>query len=65
MSQTITTTKRYAVYSPDGDMTFIMEDTFDAAGEPLSTEVIGFHFGEPYEGSVEEFVGNLKAEFLM
>lgn len=55
--------ERYTVYSSN-DMTFIMEETYKN-GELVSTEVIGFHYGEPYEGSVKDFSGKRKAKFLM
>ena len=56
--------KKYTLYAPDGDITFIMQDTY--IEEILqSTEVIGFHFGKPYENSVSWFSGKRKAEFLM
>lgn len=53
----------YAVYSQEGDMTFIMRDTFDKDGEPKSTECVGFYFGEPDESSTKFFIGKLKAKF--
>ena len=52
--------EKYAVYS-DSDITFIMQDTYKN-GEYKSTEVIGFHYGEPYEDSVKDFSGKLKAK---
>lgn len=54
--------EKYTVYS-DSDITFIMEDTYKN-GEYKSTEVIGFHYGEPYENSVKDFSGKLKAKML-
>lgn len=54
----------YDVYSREGDMTFIMEDTFDADGEILSTECVGWYHGEPDDESTAYFNGKLKAEFL-
>lgn len=53
---------KYTVYAPDGDITFIMQDTY-VGGEYKSTEVIGFHYGEPDENSIEWYSGKLKAEF--
>lgn len=52
----------YMVYSPDGDMTFIMKDTFKN-DEPISTEVVGFHYGEPDEDSIKDFKNKPKATF--
>lgn len=54
---------KYTLYAPEGDITFIMQDTY-VDGEYKSTEVIGFHYGEPSENSVDWFSGKLKAEFL-
>lgn len=54
----------YTVYAPDGDMTFIMKDIFDG-DEVISTEVVGWHFGEPDENSIKSYVGKLKAEYLL
>jgi hypothetical protein len=52
----------YTVFSPEGDMTFIMRDTFE--GEDLkATEVVGWYFGGPTESATEQFIGKLKAEF--
>ena len=53
--------ERYTVYSRTSDITFIMEDTYKN-GKYVSTEVIGFHYGEPYEDSVKNFSGKLKAK---
>lgn len=54
--------EEYAVYSPTADMTFIVKSVF--IGEEIkSTEVVGFHFGEPYEDSVKHFSGKRKAKF--
>ena len=49
-------------YSPNADITFIMKETSNENG-PVSTEVVGFYFGEPDEESTKRFVGKLKAEF--
>lgn len=34
-------------YCADTDMTFITKDEYNAQGDPLTTSVIGFYFGEP------------------
>lgn len=52
----------YSVYSADGDMTFIMKDIFNG-DEVISTEVVGWHFGEPSETITPAYVGKLKATF--
>lgn len=54
-------TELYTVYSPEGDMTFIMEDTYE--GEDLkSVEVKGFYFGEPNDIETFEYYGKVRAE---
>ena len=55
--------EKYTIYAPNGDITFIMQDTY-RNGEFRSTEVIGFHYGEPYEKSIEDFGGKRKAKFI-
>ena len=52
----------YTVYAPNDDMTFIMRDTNDG-DEPISTEVVGWYYGEPNKENTEFFVGKLKAEY--
>lgn len=47
----------YTVYSQNGDMTFIMEDSGN------TTSVVGFYYGEPDEESTKEFYGKLTSEF--
>lgn len=54
--------KVYAVYSEAEDMTFIMKDVY-MDGEPKSTEVVGFYFGESTEENTTLYTGKLKAEF--
>lgn len=56
------TNEKYTVYASSDDITFIMQDTY-VDGEYKSTEVIGFHYGEPFEKSIEVFSGKFKAEF--
>ncbi len=53
----------YTVYSREGDMTFIMMDVYNEDGDPVSTECVGWHYGEPYADSVNDFAGKLKAEY--
>lgn len=52
----------YTAYSSNTDMTFIMKDVCEDT-EVISTEVIGWYFGEPNESATEAFVGKLKATF--
>ena len=53
----------YAVYAREYDMTFIMEETTDKKGECVSTEVVGFYYGEPTEADTKFFKGKRKAKF--
>lgn len=46
----------YTVYSQEGDMTFIMEDTNN------TISVKGFYFGEPNDELTEEYYGKFVAE---
>lgn len=57
--------KKWTAYSQDTDVTTIfLSRCLDAeCEEVISTEVIGFYFGEPDESSTETFTGALKAEF--
>jgi hypothetical protein len=56
--------EKYTLYAPDGDITFIMQDTY--IGENLkSTEVIGFHYGEPNKDSINIYSGKRKAEYVI
>lgn len=54
----------YSTYAKNDDMTFIMEDTYNEDGEIISTECVGFYFGEPNDESNTQFKGKLKAEFI-
>jgi hypothetical protein len=53
----------YGIYTPDYDITFVMEEYFTDDGEPVSLEVKGFYYGEPTELDNKTFYGDLKAEF--
>lgn len=53
----------HAEYSVSGDMTFILKETRDENGDPVSTEVVGFYYGEPNEESTAQYIGKLKAEY--
>ena len=53
----------FAVYAREYDMTFIMEETTDKNGELISTECVGFYYGEPSEEDNKYFKGKLKANF--
>ena len=50
---------RYTVYADAADITYIMEDIFDASEELLSTECVGWYYGEPTDTETEQFTGNL------
>ena len=52
----------YEVYAEENDMTFIIRDTFECENL-LSTEVIGFYFGEPDGDKTPYYIGNLKSTF--
>ena len=53
----------FAVYARDYDITFIMEETTNKAGDLISTECVGFYYGEPTEADTKYFKGKLKAKF--
>ena len=52
----------YAVYAPSADISFIMCDEYEN-GELISTEVIGWYYGEPNEDDDCTYAGITKAEF--
>lgn len=49
-------------YAPSTDQTFILREVWGGE-EILSTEVVGFYYGEPTLKSTEFFIGKLKAEY--
>lgn len=51
----------YTVYAKQNDMTFIMEDTYYYS-EVITTECVGWYWGEPTDEATQEFYGKLKAE---
>lgn len=53
----------YTAYAEANDMTFIMVDTLDKSGDLISTECVGWYFGEPKEDATKAFYGELKAEY--
>lgn len=54
----------YGEYSETSDITFIMKDIVEKATEKcISTEVVGFYYGEPEIEYIEQYTGNLKANF--
>ena len=55
----------YTIYAKTADITFIMEDTFNIYGEPVSTECKGFYYGEPTERDTQYFYGKLKATYTL
>lgn len=59
----------YGAYAKREGVTFIMKDVYtkdvtEISGEKLlSSEVIGFYYGQPNINEIKEFAGKLKAEF--
>ena len=56
------TTEIITTYAPDTDITFILIETYQNE-DPISTEVVGFYYGQPNEEDTERYIGNLKAEY--
>lgn len=56
-------TEIQTAYSKEADMTFILKETTSADGDPISTEVVGFYYGEPNERDTRNYLGHLKAEY--
>ena len=56
-------TEIQTAYSKEADMTFILKEITSADGNPLSTEVVGFYYGEPNERDTRNYLGHLKAEY--
>lgn len=52
----------YTVYSAEGDMTFIMCDTY-RDDEFESTECVGWYFGESDPELTKQYTGCLKAHY--
>lgn len=60
----ITKSSIFTVYSKEADITTIFRDVTRRSNDTLvSTEVIGFYFGEPNEKDTELFMGSLKATY--
>ena len=55
--------KIYTVYAEKEDLTFILKETRDNKGNPVSTECVGFYYGEPNERDTTNYIGALKAEY--
>lgn len=53
----------YGSYNRNDDVTVIVEEVYSPDGEPISTEIKGFYFGEPDEESNKTFYGKLKATY--
>ena len=53
----------YTTYAPDTDITFIMMDTIQNGCEYISTECLGWYFGEEDEEMTKMYAGKLKAYF--
>lgn len=58
-------TKIYGTYAPDTDITFILKDTFNEEEMCVSTEVVGFVYGNEVdnEALLIREAGKLKAEY--
>lgn len=50
-------------YAESIDTTFIMKETQDEKGNPISTECVGWYYGEPNAEDTEHYIGKLKAEY--
>lgn len=50
-------------YSNEGDITFIMEETIDEEGNPISSECVGWYYGEPNDRYTNVYIGKLKATY--
>ena len=55
--------KIYTAFAERDDITFILKDTLNENGDPISTEVVGWYFGDPNEESTRFFIGQTKAEY--
>ena len=57
--------KIYGAYSESNDITFVMKDYIDGDGKIISTEVVGFIYGNEVnnEELLRENIGKLKAAF--
>lgn len=53
----------FGSYNRNADVTVIVEEVYSPDGEPISTEIKGFYFGEPDEESNKTFYGKLKATY--
>lgn len=56
-------TEIYTVHAQNADISFIMKDVFNENNDLVSTECVGFYFGEPNDDATATFTGKLKAEF--
>ena len=56
-------TEIQTAYSKEADMTFILKETTSMDGDPISTEVVGFYYGEPNERDTRNHLGHIKAEY--
>lgn len=55
--------KIYTIYTPNDDITFIMEESYNGKEQLIALECKGFYFGEPDERSTRAFYNDYKAEF--
>lgn len=54
----------YTAYADDCDMTFILIDTY-VGEDVVSTECVGFYFGEPNDADTKRFAGSLTAKYTL
>jgi len=52
----------YTVYAEGNDMTFIMKNIYNG-DELVTTEVVGWYWGEYGEDATKACIGKLKAEY--
>jgi hypothetical protein len=56
--------KVFEVYSGEHDITTIFRDEYNFTGDLVSTEVVGFYYGQPNQEDTKIFTGKLKADFI-
>ena len=52
-----------ATYAPNADITFIMEYIETDEGEPMTTSVVGWYYGEPDEENTAYYIGKVTATY--
>ena len=58
-----TKTQITTAYSETEDITFILKEQQDNNGNSVSTEVVGFYYGQPNEDDTTRYTGKLKAQY--